>query len=415
MKRSWPYEVTAATLLLFTPLAIRVLTQQPLLPAADSYKYLYGASLEPYALLLRLLAPLGDARILLSLILGIISVVLFRRVAERLTSHDTLAVLLFLLNPLFLSLFTSMTPLTLALPLGLLALDAVLARRFRLAALLLVFLGPVAPLLGLGASLLFLFFLREWRHALPGIIVGALFLSLFNLLGLWRPHLNFPVAEFGAPFGLSLLLCFLSLIEAILRWNERRRQLTVLTILLLVAAPVGFLPFASVATLPLAASFLGRLRSRRWALPDAQPVVLLLIGCTLLFLTLTNILAVARQAPSSNLFTTLAALPPDEGKVLAPPSLAPIVAATGHPVLEAETECEEERCRAVQRLFSSWRVTDADPVLRSLNVTYLLITEEQRRTEWNRDDEGLLFVLPNSPRFTLLIEDEEEQLWRYSG
>ena len=74
MKKNWhvTYTIIVAALALLTPLFLRAM--HPLIPGTESYVHYQGNA--AYSLIVQLLSPLGDAIILLSLVLGIITVML---------------------------------------------------------------------------------------------------------------------------------------------------------------------------------------------------------------------------------------------------------------------------------------------------------------------------------------------------
>ncbi len=414
-------------LLLLVPLLLRVLAGNPLIPGAESYAHLHGLSQHAgaYDLFLTALSPLGDARILASVLLGLAAAYLFARLAKGLLRHEherTIALLLFLVNPLFLSVFTAMTPMTLVVPLGLLAAVAAKEGRDRLLAVALPLTALLSPTAAAALAAALLLLTKRRRPtavaslvALPAAAASMLFLSPVTFI----PSVQ--VAEFGAVNGLSLVLAGLAVMEGVAAWDEREgRAAFLLFLAALAVSPLeqGFRVVAGFASSVLAAGLVARLARRKWSLRDAQPLVLLLVACLLLFLLLTHIGAITREPPTDKLVRTLAALPPDGGVVLSPPALSPFVEAlAGHPALPREHECDSpsERCNDVERLYYTWRMDDAEPILAEYNITYLLITQEMRDgAVWNRDDEGLLFLLDHSERFKRVAADPQEELWKYT-
>ncbi len=419
MRLHAPVILLLAALVLLAPLLLRVMAHDPLHPVAASYGDLHAPT--AYGLFLRPFAALGHDVVLVSVLLGILSAVLFHLLMRRLARPEwtrTAATLLFIANPLFLALFTSLSPYTLAVPL---LLAALLLRKRPWAAALLVL--PVAAFAPVAAALLLILLLvlgQPWRELAGGAALLVLALLLAPARHLFPLATGLPVAEFGDLLGLPLLYVLLALLEGLLRWGERRhRGLFLLFLVLLLAAPLDRAPLllAGLAAVPLAACFLRRLVRRRWAIPEARAITLLLIGCSFLFLLLTHAAGVVSEAPSSGLVRELGKVPSGGGTVLAPADLAPLIEAytPRQPVLRAPTCVDTPTvCADVDALYRAWRLQDAAAILDRLGVDYLVITREMRDgLVWTNDDEGLLFLLAHSDKFALVASDGEHELWRY--
>ena len=421
---SAPIAVLFAALLLLLPLLLRVFAGNPLSPGPGSYGFLKAGALSltgTPTLYTLFLAPLGDGRILSSVLLGLLAAYLFHRLAQVLfprQDEQAIALLLFLINPLFLSIFTGLSPYALAVPAALLCLVFFYTSRFLPVPLLVALVASLSPLFA--ALLLALLILR---HQPRRVAVASLLLALPASLLAAQPHLVLAgtkalIAEFGAPLGFSLIYVAFALFGGVVQWGQRRdRAPFFLFAALLLLAP--FLEAARIAAgllaIPFAARFLSFLIRRRWRLRAAAGVTLLLTGCLLLFLLISHALVIASEEPTKRLVGTLAALPPDEGVLLGPPELAPIIeATTTHPAY-VEPGCGAAACGDVARLYTTQRLTEAEPLLRRHGIRYLLITKEMRQgLVWNRDEEGLLFLLKHSAKFSLLASDGEQEIWRYA-
>jgi MFS family permease len=396
---------------LLLPLFGRVLLGHALIPGAESYAHLVAAAgpdvplvANPYDMLLRLLAPLGTARILLSTLLGILTVVLFQILRKEASALE----LLLFLNPAFIALFTHLSPLTVAVPL---LLAAFLARRAWLSRLFSVGAILFSPLVGGALALLRALRTRTLRDAL--LVPLALVWGLLSMT-LVRPSADM-LLELGGAGGVAIFLLALAFLEVWLGWKdgaqygERGAFLLLLALGLLSA---DALLFAALLAGVLVLRFVERLLALRWTVPGARFLVLLLIGCALFFLLLSHLALMLGEEPRKETMLALRWLPPDNGVVLAPPLFGPIIRAqTGHPVM-LDIPTNEAASRAAAQIYAAYRADRASELLDRYNVTYILITQELRDTTWLRDDEGLLFLLQHSNRFVPLTRGTPE-LWRY--
>jgi len=402
-----PLVALLAAVLLFAPLFFRVAAGDPLVPGS------HVAGLYQF-----LVAPLGDGALLASVLLGVLSALLFARLVRRLKAEERrLAVLLFLFNPMTLGIFTTLGPYTVAIPL---ALAALLFRGTWPSSVLLVLTALFSPVLGL---LLFGGLLLSERRVLTigAAVVAAALILLFHLpvepIVLARSALV--IAEFGAVSGLSLLYVVLALLEALLLWREpKSRVFSGLLAVALLASPFSVSARVTAAFLAtvLAARFMSRLLRRKWQLPEARAVTVILVGCSFLFLLIAQTVAIVDAQPTHELVATLHSLPADDGVILAPPALGyTIERLTDHPALLHDCSQERGLCDDAASLYRSWRLKDAEAVLNRYGIRYLLITQAERDgLVWTQDEEGLLFLLAHSDRFHLLAQDPQEQLWVYA-
>lgn len=382
-----PLYLFGGALLLFLPLITRVFSGMPLLPGTESYD------------LPALLLPHTDLLLIAAIFAGLLSLHLFALLTKQFTRRTRLlAILLFACNPLFLAVFTSLSPLTYLIPLTLLTLLA--ARRlFAPLFLLLAFLDPLAAV----CTLLILRRKRALLFGLPVILVALLFT---------RPTLHAfapSIVEFGNVLGISLFFLLLALIEGLLRWKEQRPPFLLFLLFLLLAPffPTA-LAVASLVVVPYAALLLERLLRRKWALKEARSLVLLLLVCSLLFLTITQIVTISEEPPSAELTALLSTLPPGEGRILAPASYGPFISFFSRREAYVCTDCDA--------LYKARTIDAVEPFFQQRRIRYVLLTKEMLEGGiWLHDDDGFLFVLHHSKRFSLVDETAEEQLWRYDG
>lgn len=374
--------------ILILPLTIRLLMGDPLLYSTQSYELFLSES--PYTLLMNALSTFGDIRILFSVGLGLLSAYLLFKLTPKLGYYRALLIL----NPLFITLFTTLNLYTIAIPLALLSLKK--PSLLRLLAPITALFSPLFALL----MLLQLYF-TEKKH----LIYTAPLTLVFSLLALWPPlQQNIVVAEFGDAFGISLFILVLGIAEISFNWQTKSAAL--FAVLLILA------PFFTPALIALslfsswyAAIFIRRLVKRTWLLSEAKTIIPWLAGCLFLFLLISHTLVLANAPPNQELVESLELI---EGVVLAPPQLRPII--SYYDVIAYD--CSD--CSIIDRLYETWQFDQATAILESERIRYILITQEMRSGGvWNRDNEGLLLLFHYSNYFTLLSDTDGLQLWRY--
>ena len=374
MKRLQPYLVPLSALLLFIPLITRYLKGNPLIPAGG----------------------FADPVILVSVALGVLSAYLFSRLAPKLTKSprlQALLILLFIVNPVFLTLFTSVDPLVAAVPLAFLLLLTQRRSTIVLGSLLLAFLHPLFAILFLAVT---------WKRTfLPATLLAAA-LIVIRSTSFHYPAIHF--VEFGYIHGMSLLLVTLALIECVRRWPERKPLIPFLALLAFTPFTDAAIVLVGLASAPLAAVLIDALERRRWKIKEAKPLTLLLIGCGLLFLFLTHTAMLINAEPTKDTADLLRLLP--EGSVvLTPAEFAPAIErfSRATPLIITED---------TQPLFMMRKQAEADTIMLRYDITHLIITQDMR-AQWNHDEDGLLFLLKHSEHFERLGGTSTMEVWRF--
>ncbi len=397
-----------SSVLLVLPLLLRVLAGSPLIPGAESYAWLQSS--DSYGVLI---GYLGEWSILFSPVLGLLSVFLFHKLTPRFARRKQtrqLALLLFVINPVFLGVFTRLNPYTIAIPIGL----ALLLTRRRVYHLPLeLLLALVAPHLAL--LLLPALFTKERRTMVLPLLLAA---ALTAIQG-WPFHDFAPhLVEFGLPGGISILFLALALIELVRQWNRKQhRVLLTWFVLLILLTPwnESACVLAGLVSTPLAALIVARLYRRKWTIKEAKPLALLLLACAFLFLVITNISMTVQDQPSAELLLVLDALPDEPRVVLAPAAMTPLLKhfTQGQAIIDSCRDTPRV-CHDVEELYQTRKLEPAASLLERYNIRYLLITQEMREGGvWKHDEDGLLFLLKHSNSFELVASSSDEELWHY--
>jgi hypothetical protein len=391
---------------LLAPLLLRFLKEHPLIPGPESYQSFTGT----YGFLLSLLEPLGSWVIVISMCAGVLSAYLFHQLAKSMSRSPKtrqLLTLLFIINPVFLGVFTSLNPYTLAVPV---ALGLLLSKQKLLPAVLLALIAPDFAVLFLLARLI----MAKHRALWPGLLLAiTLTLSEINMHAAATP-----LVEFAVPGGLSLLLIVLACIELLLRWGEAKTHLFLfIGVIILALFSDAALVIAGFASTPWAGLLLHRLRIRKWTIKQAQPLALLLIACALLFLLISHTLLLAEQQPTSQVISLLNTLP-EESTLLAPQELAPVIQrfSTSQPVLTEKTcRLNAPACDDVEVLYHARRMDVVESIMVRQGISHLLITKQMREGGvWQHDEDGLLFLMKHSGRFDVVAATDDEELWRWT-
>ncbi|MBN1275107.1 hypothetical protein JXA12_02345 [Candidatus Woesearchaeota archaeon] len=372
---------------------------------------------------------------LLPVALGVLAVILFfLRAGSIIGDEDErpLAGLLLLISPLFLVVFTSLSPLSLVLVLSLGAWFWYDRRRwvsFSLLSLLLLVDAKgfvVATLLLIAYGLIS----GEWKGLAvaggAGLVVLVLLEKLFGFVAkdvLLRDTSSIFVS-LGAHFGYSFFILFLALMGALASWSRKGEDVAASIII------IGVLLFsfsdvtARVLLLPVAALFAARgfllLLRRSWAVQSIRNITLFLAGLSLLF---TFVLAVSSLAEEEPSLATMEAMQflravPGEEVVLSGLDNGVFIERIGRQPAFMDNLVggvdAEARAAVAEGIFFSQRLEDASSLLRAYNISHILIDEGMRNGGvWTADDQGLLFLVENCPSFIKVYDKDGVSVYRF--
>ena len=410
-------------LVLFSSIfVVRGILGNPIIFGAESYSNLnhpagsfdillsfIPSSFHPYILLFQL------ACMLLSIYL------FFLFISHCSIKQRNLSLLLFTLSPLALYLSSTITPYALALALSLCFL---LAQQKNKTGFMYV-LAVIIPFVELfSAVLLFLYSLllyyqeRKTSKAKSGVYVLAILIILLLLISgvsvsiITEHSLSSSriISEFGAIQGYSIIFLFLGLIGLGMSWD--RRNLLYPSLLLLLLLSFFSLPlriFTVIVFSFFGAKSIEKLVLRRWQINYVKSFTLLLLFCTLLYSTLTQIKLESTHSPDFNdvqAYNFLRAQALGAEAVFTHPS--------NKEYLYYYTELLVPRGVSTQHeeLLSTYKLEEAARFLDQEGIKYIYLDPATKRL-WNIEETGLYFLLTNSESFIRIYHLDETEIYMY--
>ena len=74
----------------------------------------------------------------------------------------------------------------------------------------------------------------------------------------------------------------------------------------------------------------------------------------------------------------------------------------------------DERLLIAEEIFSSQRMVETEHALQEQGITHILIDSDMRNGGvWTADEQGILFLLKYSPKFVLVYQNENIEIYRY--
>ncbi|MBD3209386.1 hypothetical protein GF367_03120 [Candidatus Woesearchaeota archaeon] len=373
---------------------------------------------------------------LLPIILGVASVILFFLTAQRVLGdmeERSLAGLLFIISPLFIVVFTTLTPASLVLFLSLLCWWLYDRSPVLSGVTLSLLVGVHATAFIVTAVLLVAYGLLRgsWKHA---AVSGAIGLFLMVLLDaffgfvagdalIMSSSFNDFFVSLGANFGYSFFLLFLAAVGVIAAWSKERRQI----VASLIIGGVFVFSFsdmlARVLLVPLVAMLAGKgvlvLLRRPWTVRSIRNITLFLVGLSLLFTLVFTISGQVKAEPTMEKLEALRFLhtsPPD-AVVLSSPDNGVLIERLGRrQAFLDNAQQDQERWSAAQQVFLSYRMGTTVPLLQEYGITYVFVDERMRDGGvWTYEEQGLLFLLKYDDRFVKLYDAGSNVVYRFTG
>ncbi|MFP4523818.1 MAG: hypothetical protein ACLFO2_00685 [Candidatus Woesearchaeota archaeon] len=372
------------------------------------------------------------------LVLGLLAAWLFASKAGSLVSDEkerALAGLFFVISPLFIVTFTSLSPFSLALVLGLAAWRLQDSSRVGSGLLLLSVLFVDAQAFILTTLLMTAYGLLKgsWRGPVAtgvlGILVMAALDAFKGFLASEQLALGSAMGGFfvslGADMGYSFFILLLALIGLMARWSRQRSAVAASLIMVGVFIFSFSDPLTRILMAPVLAILASRggveLLERQWSVRLVRDVTLFLVALSLLF---TLVLTLSEQAEEEPSLAKLEALQflrtvPEDEVVLSSPEngvfiqrIARRQAFLDH--VEMDQHVEAERRRAADNIFSAQRLDPAASLLESHGISHVLVDQDMRHGGvWTAEEQGLLFLMEHNDRFVKVYDRKSVAVYRF--
>jgi len=226
------------------------------------------------------------------------------------------------------------------------------------------------------------------------------------------------LSDIGATYGISLFASLLAIVGAAIIWKHKKEYYgayaTIAILLVISFFKPRLLIFANILVSALAGLALATLAKRKWELKSLREAALLVLFCGLLFSSIAHAVNLAGEQPTPEFFEALEFEP---GTILTHENYGFWVEAAGHRAvidpLWRELPDPEGQLWDVTALFGSTDLDNIQTLIKKYNVTHVLITPEmQHGLTWEREEQGLAFIVENSETFKRMETGSSIEVWK---
>jgi hypothetical protein len=380
---------------------------------------------------------------LLPLLLGIATFILLWLIIKKLYNNqrtEKLAMLLFLLSPSFLYLFSFGNSLFIPTFLCVLTFFVFIQKKWSWLSIPLVFLLPFFNIVLLAGLIICMFFYVYFQNKskkklflvllLVGLIVSLTYYGfiLFNT-GMpnnfaveesnWMSFFQYILYDFGSGFGIGIFLLVLTIIGMGAKWDKKY---TNLFMFFSVFALIVFSFFRTEVLIILnmffcvigawgIESFLDKRKSSTFI-----TYTLIIVLCGLIFSGISQLDNLVESGPNQAMVDAMDYLETrEQGVVLSDYSNGVYINYAGHKNVIDENYLfvgdAEERFEDVTSVYYYRDLDSVEEIFEKYDIKYVLIDEQMEDEIWEYDSQGLLFILQYTRDFIKLYDKNGVEVW----
>lgn len=381
---------------------------------------------------------------ILPILLGIFSLFLFYkilRIFKLRKTYTNLSCFIFIISPIFIYLFSyphhHHIPFTLSLLTIYFILQPTKKWIFAIISIILLSLFSLTHTLILLTILIFLSLYKKLTKKKITISISSIILSILiyyvpfflnygfssKISFIGTNLFNSFISDFGALIAFSISFLLIAIL-GIVMLNKKQEILPVFTLTFLVAIfsyyiiPLRF--YLNIILVFLVSFAIQQLLRRKWQLKLIHKMAMLVILCSLSFSTISYINHISNSSPNNELIESMEWLKyQPSGKVLSHydngfwiESLAN-KSTVINPLMDYNPSINNIY-EDVQTVFYSYHIEETLILLNKYDIKYILITPEMKQGKiWNKENQGFLLILKNSPKFKKIYALNDIEIWTY--
>lgn len=224
------------------------------------------------------------------------------------------------------------------------------------------------------------------------------------------------ISDLGGQYGISIFTLLLAIVGAATLWPNKTKKYSIYALLAIFTITTILIPetlaYTNILICILAGTALSKLSQRKWKLTYLRQAALLVLFCGLLFSAISHSVQISDTHPTYNIMKALEFTP---STILTAEKYGFWVEFSRHKAVidpYEKTITETQKWHA-DTIFKQIELEKAQQLLKQYNITHILITQEmQQGLIWEREEQGLDFVVKNSETFKKIETGTNVDLWR---
>ena len=362
----------------------------------------------------------------LPVILGALSIVMIYKLLEN-AEHSWFSLIIIIASPIFIFIFTTLNKYSVVIPLGLLAF--ILHKKNWVGWILLapIFLIDLASYI----TLVVIFLVISKRKHIYSLITSIIILIGVSFLLSYNPLMDIVFSagllqnaftEFGTLIGHGIFIFLLGIGGLVIFWKNQRQNRLLKSLIVILIIISFFNPAVRIITSFILAAFAGlavhSLVSKKWSLNLVKNFTLLALICGILLASLSFAVKEINMEPSVDSvkgFYFLKTAEPDS-VILSNPENGFFIEYFGQRTVFIDEKSFTKKGFKIKEnisntIFMSRSLKEIEPLMKEYKISHILIDEKMLDEIWDRNDQGLLFILKNSDKF-VKVYDGKNKIYR---
>jgi hypothetical protein len=232
------------------------------------------------------------------------------------------------------------------------------------------------------------------------------------------------IFDFGALNGIPIVIVLLGLISIGILWNKEEivKLILISAIILLFIDINSGLFIINMIGIYLSSQLVTILIKEKWSTDYLKQLSVLLIICSILFSGLSYIFSEINNKESDEFYHSLLWINKElknDSLILSHYKYGTKIKFFSNKAILLDFELEKiergrEKLNDSMNVFHSRNLNKTISILNKYTVTHILITSEMKNgLIWNKENEGLDFIMNNNDEFQLIYDNKEIKLWKY--
>jgi hypothetical protein len=227
------------------------------------------------------------------------------------------------------------------------------------------------------------------------------------------------LASFGATLGFNAFSLILSFIGMVYFWRHKRRASYIMLIVLLLASFIIDNQYKMLMNLILsafAAIGLMSIIQLKWELELVRKLTILIVIVGLAFSSINYLSRISFMEPDAATLDALYWIGDNarlNTKVLSSPYNGYWIRYLSERVSVIDERSSGFELQQAMDVFTTRDETLAKKYLDSRNITYIMVDQKTRDLMKHKNRIGLMFIMENSPDFTMIVQYGDKSIWEY--